>query len=133
VAIPGEHRGQVVSRVWSFTPTCPTGGCDTVVLTRPRPRGSDRVLLTRVRPGVYKGTGHFYAPLKCGARMYRPGERVPFTITVSVATVTVENGTPTVTRIAATYVSPRRDNLTPCVAVLGHDAARYHGYLLPPS
>jgi hypothetical protein len=58
---------------------------------------------------------------------------VPFTITVSVATVTVENGAPTVTRIAATYVSRRRDNLTPCFAVLGHDAARYHGYLLPAS
>ena len=48
----------------------------------------------------------------------RPGQAVPFTVTVHV--------TPT-GQLSATYVNPSRINLTPCIGVLGHDAARYTG------
>jgi hypothetical protein len=33
------------------------------------------------------------------------------------------------TQISASYVNRSRQNLTPCVLVLGHDAARYTGQL----
>jgi surface antigen len=36
----------------------------------------------------------------------------------------------TATRIAASYTNRYRVNLTPCVGVLGHDAAAYYGHLV---
>jgi hypothetical protein len=132
--IRGEHSGQTVLRTWQFQPGCPSGPCQTVTLTRPRPRGFDTVVLQQVQPGYYSGQGLFYAPLRCSGRTYRPGERVPFRITVTVTqTVTDAAGVLVASRLYTTYVNPRRVNLTRCVAVLGHDSATYHGHIVAGS
>lgn len=128
--VRGEHRGQIVQRSWSFAPGCAAGPCPAVVLTRLRAGGTDTVVLKQRRPGVYSGRGRFYRPLRCGHRIYRPGERIPFVITVTITgTIVDPTGATVASAISATYVNPRRVNLTPCVAGLGHDAARYSGQL----
>jgi len=127
--IPGERRGATVKRTWTFSPGCASGPCPTVGLLRNRASGIDRVTLAQVGPGVYVGNGVFDAPLRCGRRTYRPGERAPFTIRVHITAANVAGSGVVATRIDATYVNPSRTNLTPCVAFLGHDSARYHGYL----
>jgi hypothetical protein len=130
-AVRGEHVGQTVARVWSFTSTCPSGQCSQVALVRGRAGASDSLMLTRVGPGQYRGNGSFSLPLRCAGRVYARGEQVPFTITVTV-TLAVPFGSGIVaTRVSATYVNRRRINRTPCVAALGHDAASYHGHLAP--
>jgi hypothetical protein len=116
--VRGEHVGQVVQRTWTFTPLCPTLPCGTVQLVRQRATGTDSLTLYETHPGSYTGAGRYLAPLRCAGRIYRPGQEVPFTITVHV--------TPT-GQLAATYVNRSRINLTPCIGVLGHDAARYTG------
>jgi hypothetical protein len=128
--IPGERRGQTFLRTWSFASSCAVGACATVVLVRPRANGIDTVPLRRRRPGYYTGAGQFYAPLKCGKRTYARGALVPFTITVTVTAASANVTTVTATRVDASYTNPTRMNLTPCFAVLGHDAARYHGHLV---
>jgi hypothetical protein len=116
--VRGEHVGEVVHRIWTFTPLCATAPCDTVELVRQRANGTDTVILHRTGPDVYVGTGRFDAPLRCTGRIYQPGQVVPFTITVRVT----EAG-----HVNAKYVNRSRINLTPCIGVLGHDAARYTG------
>lgn len=127
-----EHVGQRVSRSWTFTPACPSGPCTSVTLLRSRATGTDTLLLTESPSGVYSGSGTFYLPLSCAGHRYHHGERVPFTITVRRRTTAVVNGTVVVTAVSATYQNRYRRNLTPCVAVLGHDAASYSGTLNPP-
>jgi hypothetical protein len=129
--IRGEHSGQSVLRTWRFQPGCPSGPCPTVTLTRPRAGGVDTVLLKQMQPGYYVGHGSYFAPLRCAGKIYRPGERVPFTITVTVTTAVTINGVLTAGRLYTTYANPIRFNLTPCVAVLGHDSASYHGHIVP--
>jgi hypothetical protein len=131
VRIKGERKGQRVSRTWSFLPACQVGACRTVGLLRRRRGGSDRVTLTRKRPGYYTGIGSFYVPLKCGGKLYRRGELAPFTITVTVtAALRDPTGTVVATRVNATYTNSQRRNLTKCVAFPGHDAASYHGHVI---
>jgi hypothetical protein len=89
-----------------------------VILVRQRANGTDRLTLHKDGPNAYAGAGRFYAPLRCAGRIYRPGQSVPFKITVHVTATDHLN---------ATYVNGTRINLTPCIAVLGHDAARYTG------
>jgi hypothetical protein len=132
--IPGERVGQVVSRTWTFNPTCPSGTCDRIQLVRARASGTDTLVLRRRRPGYYVGAGTFFAPLRCGPRVYPQGAAVPFTVTV---TVTASLDAPTglvASRVNATYENRSRRNRTPCVGILGHDAATYHVHLLlgPP-
>jgi hypothetical protein len=128
--VPGEQAGQHVTRTWTFTPACPAGPCTTVQVVRTRINGSDTVVL-HLRPGgFYAGGGIFYVPLGCAGRRYPHGEQVPFKLTVRVTGKTFVNGTVIATRLAATYRNRARKNLTPCVAVLGHDAARYGGTLV---
>ena len=127
--VPGERVGQLVSRTWTFTPRCPAGACDTVQLMRTRASGTDRVMLRRSKPGYYAGSGTFFAPLRCGSRIYPRGASVPFTITVQVTAALGAPGTLVASRVNATYLNRSRRNLTPCVGVLGHDAASYHGHL----
>jgi hypothetical protein len=130
-AVRGEHVGQTITRLWSFTSTCPSGQCAQVALVRSRAGGSDSVVLRRIDPGRYRGSGSFFLPLRCAGRVYARGEQVPFTVTVQI-TLAVPFGSGTVvTRVSATYVNRRRINRTPCVAALGHDAASYHGHLQP--
>ena len=131
VRVTGEHKGQNVIRRWSFLPACPVGACRTIGLLRVRSGGSDKVKLTRKRPGYYVGTGSFYAPLKCGGKTYRRGEAVPYTVTVTITSALRDpTGALVATRVNATYTNKSRRNLTRCVDFPGHDAASYHGHVL---
>ncbi len=132
--VPGERVGQVVSRTWTFNPACAAGACDQVQLVRARASGTDSVTLHRRKPGYYVGAGSFFAPLQCGSQLYPRGSAVPFTITVTVMAALPTPGVAVASRVTATYLNRSRRNLTPCVGVLGHDAATYHGHLqLGPS
>lgn len=133
--ISGEHRGEVVQRTWTFSSSCAAGPCSRVTLVRQRARGSDRLVLHRQAPGYYVGYSNFFRPVRCGSRVYRPGERVPFRITVRVTqALLATGGTVIASRVNATYRNQVRYNLTPCVAYLGHDAASFHGHVvLAPS
>ena len=131
VRVKGERKNQSVVRRWSFLPGCSVGSCRTVGLLRKRSGGSDKVKLTRKRPGYYVGNGTFYAPLGCGGKTYRRGEAVPFTITVTItAALRDPTGALVATRVNATYTNKSRRNLTRCVDFPGHDAASYHGHVL---
>jgi hypothetical protein len=127
--ILGEHRGETVVRTWTFTPLCQTGPCASVRLVRQRAGGTDTLVLRETSPGSYAGHGLFYAPLRCGRRIYRSGETVPFTITLQVTVAATVLGVPIATGVAATYEDKKRLNLTRCVAVPGHDAAAYLGQI----
>jgi hypothetical protein len=64
----------------------------------------------------------------CAGRVYSTGEEVPFALQVTViGTTTAPDGTVLANQITAKYINTTRLNLTPCVIVLGHDAARYTG------
>ena len=131
VRVPGERKGQTITRTWSFLPACQIGACRIVGLLRMRSNGSDTLKLTRQRPGYYVGNGSFFAPLKCGKTVFRRGLLVPFTVTVTVtAALRDQTGTLVATRVNATYTNKARHNLTKCVAFPGHDAASYHGHVL---
>ncbi len=125
--VRGERAGLLVERTWTFTPQCVSAPCATVRLVRGRATGSDTLTLGLTRPGTYAGNGLFYAPLRCSGRIYPRGQEIPFRITVRV-TASAGN---TASAISATYVNRTRTNLTPCIGVLGHDAARYTGLLAP--
>jgi len=126
--VRGEHRGENVLRTWTFSSPCPAGPCSTIALARRRARETDKLTLRLVSPGYYRGTGRFEAPLRCAKRTYRKGQSVPFTITVRITAAGVMNGVVLATRVLASYANRTRSNLTPCFAVLGHDAASYHGH-----
>jgi hypothetical protein len=128
--VRGEHAGDTVDRIWTFDSNCASGPCPEVGLVRQRARASDVLTLHLVAPGSYSGNGSFFAPLRCAGRVYPRGQKVPFTVTVTI-TSTAELGTAAIaTRVNATYVNRRRINRTTCVAVLGHDSARYHGHVI---
>ena len=133
VNVRGERRGQVVRRTWSFTSGCPVGQCPAVDLSRTRAAGSDVLVLRRLGPGRYAGNTSFYSPLRCAGRLYPQGQKIPFTITVRITQASLVGAVAIATRINATYRNRKRINLTPCVGVLGHDSARYHGQLTPLS
>jgi hypothetical protein len=130
-AVRGEHVGQTVARVWSFSSTCPSGQCPQVALQRSRGGASDSLMLRRTGPGRYRGSGTFFLPLRCAGRLYPKGEQVPFTVSVQITLAVPFGSGVAATRVTATYLNRRRINRTPCVAALGHDAASYHGHLEP--
>ena len=117
-------------RTWTFTSLCPSGQCSRVKLVRQRSAGTDRLTLSRRGPGRYSGTGKFYAPLKCGGRLFHRGEAVPFTIQVHVTAAAYVGSVAVATRVNATYTNRSRTNLTRCVDIPGHDAASCHGHLV---
>jgi hypothetical protein len=129
--IRGERVGQTVSRTWTFTPSCATGVCSTIVLVRSRAIGSDQLVLSLRAPGYYAGSSSFFAPLRCGRHTWRRGSVVPFTISVRVTAAALAGSDVVATQIRATYTNRTRTNRTPCVAVLGHDAAVYTGQVVP--
>jgi hypothetical protein len=129
VAVPGEHRGQTVSRRWTFTPACSAPVCATVRLRRQRAGGTDKLVLHRRSAGYYSGAGRFYAPLNCGGQIVRQGETVPFTVTVRITATTPSPGGPIASRLRATYTNRKRLNRTNCVLPPSRDAAAYHGQL----
>jgi hypothetical protein len=130
--VRGEHVGDVVQRTWTFTPQCAAGPCATVQLVRTRATGTDTLMLHAIGPNAYTGRGSFLAPLRCAGRIYRPGEVIPFRISVQVTnTAPAAGGGMVPTQISATYVNRSRRNLTPCLALPSHDAARYTGVVVP--
>ena len=133
---PEEQVGS--DRLWLLTAGCFARFCPTLSLVRYRGRGLDRIVLRRRGRGLYVGSGVFYVPVRCGARLYRHGGKVPFTIVLRVARVQVVQAVSFATALTATYTNPGRLNLTPCAGFLGHDAASYTGRLrsgvpAPPS
>jgi hypothetical protein len=132
VDVFGEHVGQRVQRRWIFNPQCPTGSCRRVTLVRQRSGQNllNKLVLKRSSPGVYVGHGHFWLPLRCEGQVIAHGGRATETITVRITQTTKVGATNYATRIRATYVNPRRVNLTRCPGGIGHDAARYHGQLV---
>jgi hypothetical protein len=131
--VRGEHRGQKVARTWTFTPGCAAGPCATIGLLRARAAGSDQLVLRRRAPAYYVGNGSFYAPLRCGRRTYVRGSAVPFRVTVRVTSAALAGSVVVATAVKATYTNRSRRNLTPCVAVLGHDSAAYSGHVVVPT
>jgi hypothetical protein len=127
VGVPGEYRGESVTRAWTFTPLCPTGQCPTVALQRNRSGGIDSLVLARRSPGYYTGTGSFYAPVRCHRVSYRKGQLVPFTITVRITGAVATTAAVDATRITATYRNRKRIGLTRCVSPPSYDSARYEG------
>lgn len=126
--VRGERAGHLLRRQWSFTSSCAAGPCDTVSVRRARAgSAADRLTLTRRQPGLYSGSGVFYQALSCHRRRYPQGGKVPFVITVRVTETDDVEGTAFASAIRATYVNARRENLTRCSGLLGHDAARYAG------
>lgn len=134
IRIHGERKGERVRRTWTFTPKCSSGACARIGLERERSGGQhDRLTLRHREPGHYVGSGSFYAPVRCGGKLYHRGELVRFTIDVRVTHATTSGQMVIADRLSATYVNRRRINETPCVAFPGHDAARYSGRLTPAS
>jgi hypothetical protein len=129
VRVPGERPGQTVLRNWTFTPQCANGVCAQIGLARQRGPNTDNLLLDHTGPATYSGSGSFFAALKCGTRTYTLGARVPFTVTVTITAAVRSSIGVLATRVSATYTNRRRINRTPCVGVLGHDAATYHGHV----
>ena len=129
--VRGEHVGERVMRRWKFTPMCPTGRCPEVGLTRGRRRAVNELVLRRVAPRLYRGSGVFYRPLRCGRRLYERGEKAPFTITVRITSAVNFAGVIVATAIHARYVGYKRINLTRCVRPPARDSAVYHGHVTP--
>jgi hypothetical protein len=127
--IPGERAGQTVRRTWSLSSHCRAKQCPTATLTRKRSAGTDRITLKRRSPAYYVGSGHFYAPVRCGSHSYSHGALVPFTIAVRITAAVPFGPLAQATKVRATYLNRSRTNLTPCVSALGHDSARYTGAL----
>jgi hypothetical protein len=130
VHIPGEHAGQRLRRSWVFLPLCRAGACVDVALIRSRGRGGT-IVLHRTAPALYQGEGSFFAPVRCGHRVFRTGATVPFAIAVRILSTRLagsagDGATRLVaSAIRATYTNPLRVNRTPCVAVSARDSATY--------
>ena len=129
VGVPGEHRGERVSRRWTFIapPSCSSGQCATVELVRTRASGVDELLLTRRGPALYSGAGAFLAPVRCHGRLYRKGQLATFTITVRITAALAQGAAVQATGFTATYTGAGRIGLTRCVNAPSHDSARYVG------
>ncbi len=127
----GEHAGQHVTRSWTFTPSCSSGGCPRVVLKRFRSTRHvlDKVTLKRKGPGVYVGKHRFWLALRCGSKVVTHGGYANETITVKIMRAVSNAGTRMATAIRATYNNPSRANQTRCPGNIGHDAANYSGQL----
>ena len=133
VGVPGERKGDRVSRTWGFIPQCPAGACGTIQLVRQRGAGFDRILLHRRRPAYYTGSGTFLVAARCGNRIYRSGLRAKYTITLTVRSAVAEGSTVLATGFTATYRNPKRTGLTPCYSPPSYDSARYLGGPAPPA
>jgi len=125
VGVPGERRGEHVSRTWAFLPMCPTGACPTIKLVRTRATGKDTLLLYRRSPALYSGAGSFLAPVRCHGRLYRKGELATFTITVRITAAALQGAVVQATGFRATYTGGVRTGLTRCFSAPSYDSARY--------
>ncbi|HEY5430021.1 MAG TPA: PKD domain-containing protein [Solirubrobacteraceae bacterium] len=129
VRVHGEHRGQRVTRQWSFMArSCQGSVCQRLLLRRERSAHHyNRLVLSRVGTGRYAGRGRFYAGLRCGGRHDPRGEVVPYRITVAVTNAVVIGGVEFARGITASYTNLARIDRTRCPIGPSHDAARYTG------
>ncbi len=129
VRVRGEHRGQAVTRRWTFSGVdCTGGSCRALRLRRQRSDNRfDRLTLTRVAGGRYAGGARFTSALRCRGRRYPRGLVVPYRITVRVSQVTPVQGIPFAAQITAAYTNARRIDRTRCPVGPSHDAAQYIG------
>ncbi|HEX3979439.1 MAG TPA: PKD domain-containing protein [Solirubrobacteraceae bacterium] len=133
VRVRGEHRGQSVTRRWTFTGAgCSGSVCRRLSLRRQRSANhSDRLTLSRVGVGSYAGRGRFSSALECRGRRYRHGLVVPFTITVQVTQAIPIQGITFAGQVSAVYTNRRRIDRTRCPIGPSHDAAQYLGVAAP--
>jgi PKD repeat protein len=133
VRVRGEHRGQTITRRWTFIGMdCAGSVCARLSLRRQRSANRfDRVTLTRVGVGSYAGGGRFTSPLRCRGRRYPRGLAVPYRISVQVARVVPIEGIAFASALTATYTNLRRIDHTRCPIGPSHDAARYRGAAAP--
>jgi hypothetical protein len=131
VGVRGEYVGEHVTRKWEFTPMCAVGACPTVELTRQRgsrtSRLFNRLILYRQQPGYYTGRGTFTIPIRCGRRVVKRGQRVPFTITLTITSAAAVGTTVLATGFTATYRNTHRIGLTRCYNPPSYDSAHYVG------
>ncbi len=94
VRVRGEHRGQSITRRWTFTGLgCAGSVCRRLRVRRQRGANRfDRVTLSRVGVGSYTGGGRFSSALQCQGRRYPHGLVVPYTIRVQVTRVGLHRG-----------------------------------------
>ena len=133
VRVRGEHRGQRVTRRWTFTGVgCVGSVCPTLTLRRQRSAHHfDRLTLTRVGVGSYAGSGRFTSALRCRGRRIPHGLVVPYTVRVQVTQVVAIQGNAFASRLLATYTNHRRIDRTRCPIGPSHDAAQYTGTAAP--
>jgi len=127
VGVPGEHRGEPVTRTWALLPACPVGACATIGLVRTRAAGQDELLLHRRGPGLYSGDGTFVAPVRCAGRLYQQGEGATFTITIQITAAVAQGAAVPATGFSAAYRNRARIGLTRCFSAPSYDSARYVG------
>lgn len=133
VGIPDEHRGDRVTRSWSFISPCPSGACPLLGLHRQRAGGIDPMFLVRTSPGVYTGSSAFYAAVRCRGRLYRRGAAVPYTLTVHVTAAAAQpDGSQLATSFTAVYRNRQRVGRTPCFQPPSYDSASYTGTYVAP-
>jgi hypothetical protein len=132
VNVRGERRGERVTRKWVLhSRDCDLSVCDRLLLTRNR--GSVKgsfVILRRVGPAHYRGSGAFWVALECLGRRYRLGSYVPYTIDLHVVGLRQIGSIRYATAVRATYVNRSRGDNTRCPLGPASDAARYTGRLV---
>jgi hypothetical protein len=133
VRVKGEHRGQRITRRWTFAgQNCTRNVCRRLLLTRERSAGLyDHLILSRTGVGRYAGNGRFYAALECKGAIYPEGQAVPYRVTVAVTRAVAIQGTKFATALTATYTNKRRADRTICPTGPSHDAAIYSGTASP--
>ena len=133
VRVHGEHRGQRVTRLWTFTGVgCAGSVCPRLTLRRQRSAHRvDSLTLSRVGVGSYAGSGRFTSALRCRGRRFAHALVVPYTVRVQVTRVVTIEGIPFAGAVHATYSNRRRIDHTRCPIGPSHDAARYTGAPAP--
>ncbi len=133
VRVPGEHRGQRITRQWTFTgQDCVGNTCRRLLLTRQRSANQfDHLVLARTGVGRYAGGGRFYAALECKGAIYPQGQAASYRVTVSVTHAVAIQGARFATALTATYTNGRRTDRTICPTGPSHDAATYSGTASP--
>ncbi len=133
VRVRGEHRGQSITRRWTFAGSgCAGSLCRRLSLRRQRSAHRfDRLTLSRVGIGSYVGSGRFSSALRCRGRVYPHGLVVPYTIRVHVTQVVRIEGIAFAGRLSAAYTNRRRIDRTRCPLGPSHDAAQYIGVAAP--
>jgi hypothetical protein len=131
VNVAGERLGEQVRRRWIVHPVgCLGSSCMRLQVVRNRGAVQNSyVVLRRVGPGSYQGSGVFWVGLRCLGRSYRLGSRAPYTIALEVTQRRLIGSVWYATRVYATYTNLSRSDGTPCPLDGASDAASYRGVL----